>query len=138
MLIVKRTSSALFVLIVAALGVAAHAQDNKPATAAEPKRSILGRLDQSGVDGKEIVLGTVELPQGVTIGWHSHPGDEAGYILRGSIVWKVRGQPDRELKAGDHFFNPRGSVHSVTSLEPAAVVSTWIVDKGKPMSEPAK
>ena len=133
----NRTSSALFILI-AALGFAAHAQDSKPAAAAEPKRNILDKYDQSGVEGKEIIIGTAELPPGATIGWHTHPGDESGYVLRGTIIWKVRGQPDRNLKAGDHFFNPRGSVHSVTSVDGGAVVSHWIVDKGKPMAEPVK
>lgn len=135
----KRTSSALFILI-ATLAFAVHAQDSKPAAAAAPeaKRNILERHDQSAVEGREIIIGTAELPAGSTIGWHVHPGDEIGYVTRGAIIWKVRGQPDRELKAGDHFFNPRGSVHSVTSLEGGTVVSTWIVDKGKPMAEPVK
>ena len=134
----KRTSSALIAFVLLAGTFAANAQDAKPSPAPEAKRNILGRHDQSGVEGKEIVTGTAELAPGATIGWHTHPGDETGYVLRGTITWKVRGQPDRELKAGDHFFNPRGSVHSVTSVEGGAAISTWIVDKGKPMAESVK
>jgi len=133
----KRLSPALFVLI-ASLACAAHAQDSKPSAAPEAKRNILDHYDQTGVEGKEVVIGTAELPAGATIGWHVHPGDEVGYVLRGKLIWKVRGQPDRELKAGDHFFNPRGTVHSVSSVDGAMAVSTWIVDKGKPMAEPVK
>lgn len=134
----KHSLPALLILL-ATFGGAAHAQDTKPvAPATDIKRNILERHDQSGVAGKEIVIGTAELPAGATIGWHKHPGDEIGYVLSGTIIWKVRGQADRELKAGDHFFNPRDSVHSVTSVGGGTVVSTWIVDKGKPMAESVK
>jgi len=114
------------------------AQDGKAAAAPEAKRTILGRHDQSGVDGKEIILGTADLPPGTTIGWHVHPGDESSYLVRGTTTLKVRGEPDRVLKAGDHFFIPRGTVHSVTSAEGATAVSSWILDKGKPLAEPVK
>jgi quercetin dioxygenase-like cupin family protein len=105
---------------------------------AEPvERAILERHDQSAVPGKEIVIGTVTLAPGAVVGFHTHPGDEAGYVLKGTLIWKVRGQPDKTLKAGDSFFNPRGSAHSIVGGDGgAAEVSSWIVDKGKPMSEP--
>jgi quercetin dioxygenase-like cupin family protein len=58
--------------------------------------------------------------------------------MKGSVTVKVRGAADVDLKAGDGFFNPRGSVHSVLAgPERATVVTTWIVDKGVPMSTPA-
>ncbi|HEY2686742.1 MAG TPA: cupin domain-containing protein [Steroidobacteraceae bacterium] len=106
--------------------------DDKPA---QPTRSILERHDQSGVPGKEIVIGTATLPPGATFPYHTHPGDEVGYILKGSVTGKTKGQPDKVLKAGDSFFNPRGAEHSVVAgPEGAEIVSSWIVDKGKPMS----
>jgi len=105
---------------------------------AQPERKILERHDQSGVPGKEVVIGTASLPAGTAIGFHDHPGDEIGYIIKGSVIWKVRGQPDKTLQAGQSFFNPRGSVHSVVSADSgdSLVISTWIVDKGKPMATP--
>lgn len=117
-----------------ALSVGAIAEDAKP----QPQRAVLEHHDQSEVPGKEIIIGTVVLPPGAAVGYHVHPGDEAGYIVRGSVTWKVRGQPDKTLKAGDSFFNPRGSVHSIAAADSAdsTVVSTWIVDKGKPVATP--
>jgi quercetin dioxygenase-like cupin family protein len=115
-------------------------QDSKPA-AVEVKRNILDHYAQSGVDGKEIVVGTAEFPKGGVIGYHTHPGDEVGYVLKGSFILKVQGQPDRPLKAGDHFFNPRGSVHSLIAApdgDGGTSYSTWIVDKGQPMATPVK
>jgi quercetin dioxygenase-like cupin family protein len=119
------------------------AKDARPAAAQEPqaKRTIIERHDQAGVPGKEIVLGTAEFPRGAVIGWHVHAGDEAGYVVKGTLVLKTRGQPDRTLKAGDTFFNPKGAVHSLMSApdtDGGAVFSTWVVDKDKPLAEPVK
>lgn len=134
---------ACIALAALATSVDVAAQDAKAGAAQEPqaKRTIIERHDQAGVPGKEIVLGTAEFPPGAVIGWHVHAGDEAGYVLRGTLVLKTRGQPDRTLKAGDAFFNPRGAVHSLMAPpdgEGGAVFSTWIVDKGKPLAEPVK
>ena len=93
----------------------------------------------SGVDGKEVILGTAELPAGAVIGWHIHAGDESGYVLEGRLVLKVKGQPDRALKVGDHFFNRAGLVHSLAAepgTDGGTALSTWIVAKGKPLAEP--
>jgi len=133
MLVLIRTSMRCCILVAAAVSLSAAAEDAKP----QAQRTILEHHDQSGVPGKEIVIGTVTLPPGAVVGFHVHPGDEAGYITKGTLVWKVRGQPDKTLKAGDSFFNPRGSVHSIVGGETeATAVSTWIVDKGKPLATP--
>jgi len=103
------------------------------------KRTLLDKHDQTGVAGKEIVLGTAELPAGASSGWHKHPGDESGYVLKGDLVLKSKGQPDQVLKAGDHFFNPSGLVHNLVAApgsDGGAAVSTWIVDKGAPLAAP--
>jgi len=123
-----------------ALSAGVCAQDAQPGTA-QPKRTILDTHDQSGVPGKQIVIGTAELPVGTVIGWHVHPGDESGYVLKGNLVLKTRGQPDQLLKAGDHFFNVRGAVHSLAAApgsDGGVALSTWVVDKGKPLAEPVK
>lgn len=121
--------------LVLAFALCAHAEEVKAPPQAV--RNILEKHDQSGVPGKEIVIGTATFPAGASIGFHTHPGDEAGYILKGSVTLKVQGQADRTLKAGDSFFNARGAIHSVLAgPEGASVVSSWIVDKGQPMATP--
>jgi len=125
-------------LIVAALALSfatnAFCEDSKP----DVKRTVLEKHDQSSVEGKEIITGTAEFPKGGVIGFHTHDGDEAGYVVKGEVIWRVKGQPDKTLKAGDHFFNPRGSAHSVVaSGDGGTVFSTWVVDKGKPLATPA-
>jgi quercetin dioxygenase-like cupin family protein len=127
----------LSLIAIAALSLNAAADE--PKSGAQPVRSILERHDQTGVPGKEIVIGTATLPPGSAIGYHTHPGDEAGYVLKGNLTLKVQGQPDRPLKAGDSFFNPRGAIHSVVAAGPdgGTAVSSWIVDKGQPLATPA-
>lgn len=133
--------AALVIAGVVALANAAAKDAGPAAKAPEAKRTILDRHDQDGVPGKEIVLGTAEFPKGGAVGWHTHAGDETGYVLRGNLILKTRGQPDRPLKAGDYFFNAKGAVHMLQAAPDAdggAAVSTWIVDKGKPLAEPVK
>lgn len=124
------------VSLIAVFALTLNAAADEPA---QPVRTIFERHDQSGVPGKEIVIGSAMLPPGTAIGYHTHPGDEAGYVIKGSFLLQVKGQPDRLLKAGDSFFNPRGAVHSVVAApggDGATAVSAWIIDKGQPLATP--
>lgn len=130
-----------FAMAAGTLMVGGVAAQDAPSATAQAKRTVLDKHDQSGVSGKEVVLGTAELPAGALIGWHSHDGDESGYVLRGNLVLKTRGKPDQVLKAGDHFFNERGAVHSLAAApgsDGGVALSTWIVDKGTPLATPVK
>jgi quercetin dioxygenase-like cupin family protein len=127
----------IYISLIAIIGLSLNAAADESKLPAQVVRNILERHDQSGVAGKEILTGTANFPAGSSIGFHTHPGDESGYVLKGSIILKTQGQPDRVLKAGDSFFNPRGAVHSVVALpngEGGMAVSSWIVDKGQPLA----
>jgi quercetin dioxygenase-like cupin family protein len=129
----------IYISLIGIVALCLNAAADEPKAPNQVVRNILERHDQSGVAGKEIVIGTASFPAGSSIGFHTHPGDESGYVLKGSIILKTQGQPDRVLKAGDSFFNPRGAVHSVVALpngEGGTAVSSWIVDKGQPLATP--
>jgi quercetin dioxygenase-like cupin family protein len=126
--------------LIAVVALTLNAAADEPKASAQPVRTVFERHDQSGVPGKEIVIGSAMLPADTSIGYHTHPGDEAGYVLKGTLILKTRGQPDRLLKAGDSFFNPRGAVHSLVAApggDGGTAVSAWIVDKGQPLPTPA-
>jgi quercetin dioxygenase-like cupin family protein len=55
-------------------------------------------------------------------------------------VVEIEGKPAMTLKAGDSFFIPAGQVHSAKNpgKKPAAVVSTYILEKDKPLATPVK
>src|SRR5258708_19431621 len=98
----KSMHIALFAVV--ALTVNASADEPKPS--AQPVRTIFERHDQSGVPGKEIVIGSAMLPAGTSIGYHTHPGDEAGYFLKGTLILKTRGQPARVPQPSSSFSHP--------------------------------
>jgi quercetin dioxygenase-like cupin family protein len=129
--------------IIAALGLSAigGAVEPSPAPtpATAPVRTVLER-DPTGVPSMEVTMGTAFLPAGAAIGFHTHAGDEFGYILKGPLVLKKKGEPDRILQTGDAFFNARGVVHSLATLpgnHGGTALSVWIIDKGQPLSTPA-
>jgi len=76
----------------------------------------------------------------VAAGKHTHPGEELGYVLEGTLLLEIEGAPARTLKAGDSFFVPAGKPHDGknTGSGPAKVLATYIIEKGKPVASPAK
>jgi quercetin dioxygenase-like cupin family protein len=39
------------------------------------------------------LLAILALSRGAAIGFHTHPGDEIGFVERGTLILKARGQP---------------------------------------------
>ncbi len=103
------------------------------------KRTVLQKGDLSA-PGREGVTALAEIPAGVAVGKHTHPGEEMAYILEGSLVLEVEGKPPVTLKAGDVFFIEAGKVHDGKNIgnTTAKVVATYIVEKGKPLATPVQ
>jgi quercetin dioxygenase-like cupin family protein len=93
-----------------------------------------------GVPGRHAVVARAEFIPGGQAGKHTHPGEELGYVVEGSLELTVEGQPPRTLKAGDVFFVPAGVVHDGKNVGSgkAVVLATYIVETGKPVASPAK
>jgi quercetin dioxygenase-like cupin family protein len=102
------------------------------------KRTMLQTVELS-IAGREAVTAKAELPVGVSSGRHTHPGEEIGYVLEGTVSLEVDGQT-KTVKAGEAFAIPAGKVHNATNAgtAQATIVSTYIVEKGKPLATPAK
>jgi len=90
----------------------------------------------SSIPGREIVQVLTEIPVGVESGWHTHPGEEVGYILAGTVEMKIHGQPSLLLNAGDPFLMPPGTPHNALDLGPdtGMMLSTYIVDPEQPLA----
>src|SRR5258707_15184372 len=80
-----------------------------------------------------------EFIPGGAAGKHTHPGEELGYVLEGTLQLEVAGQPPRTLNAGEAFFIPAGGVHDGKNVGsgPAKVLATYVGEKGKPVASPA-
>lgn len=103
------------------------------------KRTVLQQADLS-VQGREVVQAIAEIPGGVASGRHTHPGEEIGYVLEGTVVVEVDGKPAATLKAGQHFLIPAGRIHNATNKGTASakVLATYFVEKGKPLATPVQ
>jgi quercetin dioxygenase-like cupin family protein len=103
------------------------------------KRTVLQQQKLS-MAGHEAVTAVAEFQPGGTVGRHTHPGEEIGYVLEGSIVLEQAGRPPVTLTAGQTFFIPNGQVHDATNKGPsiARVLANYVLESGKPVATPAK
>jgi quercetin dioxygenase-like cupin family protein len=104
------------------------------------KRTHLQRHDLV-TPGREVIQVRVELAPGVSFGRHSHPGEEAIYMLEGTLRYEIDGMPNAvTLNAGDVLFIPAGVIHAASNpgTVPGAELATYIVDKSKPLLTMAK
>ncbi len=113
-------------------------------TNTEPGDALAGKLKRtelqhkaSSIPGREIVQVLTEIPVGVESGWHTHPGEEVGYIVAGSVQMEIRDEPTLTLHAGDGFLIPPGVPHNALDLGPGTghMLSTYIVEVGQPLAE---
>ena len=128
--------------IVLTVGVIAGATGAR-LLAAQPvpfKATDLLKTDVVGMEGIEVVVTLVEVAPRATIGKHTHPGEEFGYLLEGSLEVQIEGKPAATLKAGDAFFVPAGTVHAAKNVGSGAakVLATYVVEKGKPLASMIK
>jgi len=100
------------------------------------KGAPLQKFDVLGTN-YETVIGIDEIMPNVSIGKHTHPGPESGYMLEGEMVLLIDGHPPREVKAGQSYQVPPGAVHDAkTGPQGAKVIATYVVEKGKPLASP--
>lgn len=102
-------------------------------------KSLL-RTTLSGDDTKETVIATAEFAPGGTTGRHTHPGDEYATVLQGTLELRLDGREPRRVSTGEAYHNPRDVVHETRNVGdgPARVASTFVIEKGKSLSQPAQ
>lgn len=131
-----RTRGVLAPAMLFASGAAAQIASAPPVGST---RTELQRYDLS-IAGREVVQAIVSLAPGAAAPRHSHPGEEIIYVLKGTWVYQLDGQPEKTLKAGDVLYVPYGVVHAAknTGTETGSELATYIVEKGRPLVVPAK
>ncbi len=106
------------------------------ATAATPAPIIHAEIAVPRANGpQQVVVQTREFPPGASSGWHVHHGTEVAYLVSGEMEFRVAGNPVQRQHPGESITIPRGVAHMGTSVgvEPAKLVITLVVDKGKPL-----
>lgn len=137
-MILQRFCSASIVSVALGIGLAGFVSANAYAQAPGLTAKPLLRTTLSGDDTKESVMVSVEFAPGSTTGRHTHSGDEYAVVLQGTIELSAEGRETRRVSVGDAYHNPRGLVHEARNVgdTPARVAITFVVDKGKPITQP--
>jgi quercetin dioxygenase-like cupin family protein len=106
---------------------------------AQTNRTELKRADLTGTD-MEVIISVLEVPPGNSIDRHTHPGEEAVYVLDGATLQFPDGK-NVSRPTGEAGINVRDVPHAgykVVGDKPLKLLTVHIVDKGKPMTVPAK
>jgi quercetin dioxygenase-like cupin family protein len=92
------------------------------------------------IKDRHAVMSRSEFQPGASSGRHTHPGEELGYVLEGTLELTIDGKAPQRLKAGDVIFMPAGAVHDAKNVGtgPLRVVSTYVLEVGKPLATPVK
>ena len=116
----------------------ASAQTPPPVTTPGVTRKILSQID-GPTPGYVTLVVDIEIEPGVTIGRHTHPGIESAYMLEGGFDLPIEGQPTVAFKPGTGVVVPPNTPHAggKNGDKKTHIVSTYIVEKGKPLASPA-
>jgi peroxiredoxin/quercetin dioxygenase-like cupin family protein len=139
------------VVIVDAAGVIRHRFDGFSPELAGALAGLGGGSRKSAVlltdplpplDGKEVVMLTVDVPPGGASPPHRHNGYVYVYVLEGSMVMKTREGPETTLLPGQHFVERPQDVHVVSrnpsATAPARFLAVIIKDAGAPITVAAQ
>ena len=101
------------------------------------KRTILSKTEYP--DGKyATILVAVDIEPSAVIPRHTHPGVESAYVLEGGLEVSVKGEPTKQVKAGEGFQIPVEVPHGGRNGDkPTKLVVTYVVEKDKPLASPA-
>ena len=92
--------------------------------------------------GKEMALVEVTLPPGGASPAHRHNAHVVVYVLEGSIVMQVKGQPAQTLGVGQTYYEKPSDIHTVgrnaSATERARFLAFFVKSKGAPRTVPVK
>jgi quercetin dioxygenase-like cupin family protein len=116
---------------------AASAQTQK---GADTNAVFVHDLPNLTMDDWQVTVSHVPYPPGRVGQTHHHAGFVLAYVLEGSVVTKISGQPERTYKTGEMFYEAPGATHEVSknasSTEPAKLLALIFAKKGATLTMP--
>jgi quercetin dioxygenase-like cupin family protein len=92
------------------------------------------------MDDWQVTVSEVPYPPGRVGQTHHHAGFVLAYVLEGTVIAKISGQPERAYKTGEMFCEAPGSTHEVSknasSTEPAKLLALIFAKKGETLTVP--
>lgn len=114
----------------------AHGDDGKET------RTVLQEQQLSNAPGKKAIMLTVSYAPGQRSLPHQHPGAVMAYVLEGEVISQLKGQEQKTYKVGDYWFEPAGTVHSMSrnasETQPAKLLVWSLTDEKEPLAVPYK
>ena len=120
-------------------GVALAQQATSPVQPPPVTRTPIGKVEVPG-SNYEVVFGAVELQPGFKSGRHSHPGSVMVQVLDGEFWLAIDGQPEKTYAADQSLEISNAAIHSegAAGSKPAKILVVYVVEKGKPLVQPAQ
>jgi quercetin dioxygenase-like cupin family protein len=84
-------------------------------------QQIWERVAARSIHGERITMSVVELDPGAVVAEHSHPNEQLGIVLRGTMDFRI-GDERRKLGAGETWCIPANTPHEATAGVEGAVV----------------
>ena len=79
---------------------------------AAPSRQLFPGVTITVISGAKLMFSRVDIAPGGVVPEHSHPHEQAGYVVEGEAEFTIGGQ-QRRLHAGDYYLIPGNTLHSV-------------------------
>ncbi len=76
------------------------------------------------VDGEKLMLVQVHFEKGAEGALHSHPHEQAVYLLSGRVRF-TRGEESFEIKEGENVLVPSGTRHGLVALEETLLLDVF-------------
>jgi quercetin dioxygenase-like cupin family protein len=92
----------------------------------------------TGAADKEMTILSIELEPGGASGLHTHPGDEHGTVVEGTLMVKVGNGEYTPVAVGQTFSSPPNTPMEIRNNtdKPVRVINVLILEKGKPRTTP--
>ncbi|KJK23948.1 cupin [Burkholderiaceae bacterium 16] len=117
----------------------AHTPDGQPGKSEESVQPLMKQPIPEAA-GKNVLLATVTLAPGQESEPHVHPGSIFAYVLEGTVVSQLGGEPERTYSKGQSWYEAPGARHLVTrnasKTKPARLLVFGIAAEGDPIKQP--
>lgn len=125
------------------LGIAFIAFSGPPArSAGDAVVTALMQKELKDIDGKEVLMITVEFPPGGADPVHRHDAHGFIYVLEGSIVMQVKGGEEVILTPGQTYYEGPDDIHTVgrnaSNTKPAKFLVLLLKNSGAEPVLPAE
>ena len=99
-------------------------------------------LPNVNMENWEVTVSYVDYAPGRVGQPHRHAGFVLAYVLEGTVIAKITGQPETTYTIGQMFYEPPGSTHEVSknasATEPAKLLAMIFAPKGAQLTVPAQ